>query len=115
MMHQLAFHGRIRLEDVLYFVAPVVTCRKLMGRPHAHSFKHWCASEYHFQEIKLMILPVEAFDVHFFKIDQGDIFASPVLGLITETMYLAFSFHLEQKWITKMYLACFFVLFQQAP
>jgi hypothetical protein len=51
-----------------------------------------------------MILPYKAFDFHFFKIDQGDIFASPSFGLITEAIYLASSFHLEQMWITTIYL-----------
>jgi hypothetical protein len=51
-----------------------------------------------------MILPYEAFDFHFFKIDQGDIFASPVLGLIAGAIYWALFFHLEQMWITTMYL-----------
>jgi hypothetical protein len=87
MMHQLAFHGRIRPEDIMYFVAPVVTCRSLIRCTQIHSSKHWCASEYHFQEIELMILAVESFDFHFFEIDQGDIFASPVTRLITEAIY----------------------------
>jgi hypothetical protein len=50
-----------------------------------------------------MILPYDAFDFHFFKIDQEDIFASPVLELVTEAFYSAFSFHLEEIRITKMY------------
>jgi hypothetical protein len=49
-----------------------------------------------------MILPYDAFDFHFFKIDQGDIFASPVLGVITGAIFWAFSIHLEQMWITTM-------------
>jgi hypothetical protein len=96
MTHQLAFHGRIGLEDVMYFVAPVVTCRSPIRCTQIHSSKHWCASEYHFQEIELMILAVESFDFHFFEIDQGDIFASPVIRLIAEAISLALSFHLEQ-------------------
>jgi hypothetical protein len=44
-----------------------------------------------------MILRFEAIDYHFFKIDQRDIFASPVPGLITGTIYWTFFFLLEKN------------------
>ena len=89
----VAFHKWILPKDVVYFHAPIITWHVLIWQPYGHSFKHWRASKYHFQEIRLMILPFEAFDFHLFKI-QRDSLGSPALWVITRTIKWAHFFHL---------------------
>jgi hypothetical protein len=82
----MAFRSRIRLENVTDLLACSAPCYNIGDQFHDH-FRQGRTSEQKIEKINFMVPPSEIFYFYFFKTHQEDILTSPVLLLITKTVW----------------------------